>query len=159
MKEIYFSNFKESGKLKNAVSIARTSPKSFTGKILKQLSPTMAMIQRFKKNNDGQWQWFLDEYTRLLYRRIDLEQLYNSCKGKVLLCHCGKDELCHRIILAKTFEIEFGAVCKEVGGWSIPFNKSFDEVKQFMSIYINYNGTEIDAIGNYKKLADAKAKQ
>ena len=153
---VYFSSFRESGKLDNAMAISRTVPRSFRGPRITELAPTMAMVQRYKKNPDGQWQWFIKEYLELLYSRDDLDSIYEQCIGRVLLCHCKPDVLCHRIILAKTFEIEFGAEVSEIGGWRVPFNKPFEKIPSFGSIMLSdVDGVgDIDAVGNYRMLVE-----
>ena len=151
---IYFSSFKESGSIADTVSIARISARGFTGPKLKELAPTMAMIKRFRENPAGQWQWFVGNYIEDLYAREDLEELYERCVGKVLLCHCAHGLLCHRILLAKTFEIEFGADCREVGGWDIPFNKAFEKIESFIGLWYEnpFDDGPINLVGNYKRL-------
>ena len=151
--QIHFSSFKESGSIADAVSIARISARGFEGPKLRELAPTMAMIKRFRENPDGQASWFIGEYVEGLYK-LDLEALYNRCVGKVLLCHCERGLLCHRILLAKTFEIEFGADCRELGGWDVPFNKAFEKIESFIELWYEnpFGEGPINLVGNYKQL-------
>ena len=150
---VYFSSFAASGRLPNTLAISRTVPRWYKGERLIEAAPPMAMVQRFKKNNAGQWQWFIGEYLRQVYDSLLLEQWYERSKGKILLCHCGKEELCHRILLAKTFEVEFGAKVEEIGGWSVPFNKPFEKIERFAQWTIHdKQGNEHDVVGNYVKL-------
>lgn len=155
---VYFSNFRTCGKLENAVSIARTTPKWFKGDKILDLAPTMSMIQRFKKNNAGQWKWFLNEYTKKIYETCQLEEFCEQLKGKVVLCHCSKTDICHRILLAKVLEIEFGAECKEVGGWDIPFSLTYEKMEKFVGFYVMMEGEKTELVGNYIKYKDFIAK-
>jgi len=152
---IYFSNFSNSGKLENAIAISRTVPRWYRGARMIEVAPTMSAIRRFKRNQDGQWQWFIEHYITALYDRFDLEELCEQSIGNVPLCHCKRHVLCHRILLAKTFEIEFGVTCRELGGWSIPFNKAFEKMDRFVDIFItDEHGNEINAVGHYKELLE-----
>jgi hypothetical protein len=152
-KTIYFSSFAESGRLANTIAISRSVPRWYKGARIIDAAPTMAMVQRFKRNNDGQWQWFLQAYMQQIYDLLKLEEWYEQAKGKILLCHCPKTDLCHRILLAKTFEIEFGAVVEEIGGWSIPFNKPFEKIDKFaQQIVVDKKGVEHEVVGNYLKI-------
>ena len=152
---VYFSNFATSGKLDNAIAITRTVPRWYKGDRIEELAPPMSLIQRYKKNPEGQWKHYMQEYMCQVYFRDDLEDIYRQCQGKVLLCFCKKTAFCHRQLVAKTFEIDFNAVCKEVGGWEIPFAKSYEEYgKEHIFTLSRYDAEDqpVQITGNYKKL-------
>lgn len=157
-KVIYFSNFKTSGKLADAVSIAASTPRWFQGPKLKSLAPDMATVRRYKKNPAGQLDWYMQDYLVMIYNLNDLDTIAADYVGKVLLCYCDKTAFCHRQLLAKTLEIEFGYECKEIGGWEIPFDKPFEDPTSFMSLTVPFEGEEVDIVGNYAKFRDERLK-
>lgn len=155
MEKVYFSNFSKCGNLDNAIAISRTVPKFFKGERIREFAPPMAMIQRLKNNDSGQWQWFMEQYSKQIYMLPNLEELYKQSIDKILLCHCSAESFCHRILLAKIFEIEFGAEVEEVGGWKIPFNKPFEKIDKFVDFeFQDKTGKWYSTAGKYLELME-----
>jgi hypothetical protein len=85
------------------------------------------MLTKFHKGQitDAEF-WF--EYVEKIYT-FDLDQLVEELDNHILLCHCSKDELCHRLMLAFYLHAETGIECEEIGGFGSILTLPFNEVE------------------------------
>lgn len=108
---ILTSWFARSGRLPNAISIARTSPKWFSGERLLSLAPPWALINKYK-NFDLTTGQFKEEYLAGL-SNLNPRLVAPFCQGKVLCCWEEPPEYCHRYALVEWF-VERGFEAKEL---------------------------------------------
>lgn len=80
------------------ISISIGIPNNFNGEIMRELNPPEWLLYSYKNGNITE-----DEYSKIFYEQVlsklNPVDIYNKCKGKVLLCYCGKDSFCHRKIV------------------------------------------------------------
>jgi hypothetical protein len=99
------SNFFKSGRLPNAVSIARSSPSFFTGEKDASLAPTWSL---FKKGRYSK-----AEYVREVLKNRDPKEVYALHKNHILLCWEAPGNSCHRRYLAEWLQEELGVSIPE----------------------------------------------
>jgi len=99
------SNFFKSGRLPNAVSIARSSPSFFTGEKDASLAPTWSL---FKKGRYSK-----AEYVREVLKDRDPKEVYALHKNHILLCWEAPGNSCHRRYLAEWLQEELGVSIPE----------------------------------------------
>lgn len=77
------------------ISISIGIPNNFNGEIMRELNPPEWLLYSYKNGNITE-----DEYSKIFYEQVLSKlnplDIYNRCKGKVLLCYCGKESFCHR---------------------------------------------------------------
>lgn len=80
------------------ISISIGIPNNFNGEIMRELNPPEWLLYSYKNGNITE-----DEYSKIFYEQVlsklNPVDIYNKCKGKVLLCYCSKDSFCHRKIV------------------------------------------------------------
>jgi hypothetical protein len=101
------SNFFKSGRLPNAVSIARSSPSFFTGEKDGSLAPTWSL---FKKGHYSK-----AEYVREVLKDRDPKEIYALHKNHVVLCWEAPGNVCHRRYLAEWLQESLGVSIPERG--------------------------------------------
>ena len=95
---IHTSYFAKSGKLPNAISIARSAPPGFKGEQMQMLAPSYKLLKdykNFKITNETYTEEFNEQLSSLDPRIVG-----GLAEGKVLLCWEGKDKFCHRHLVA-----------------------------------------------------------
>ena len=112
---IYLSNFRTAGKDSRAVSIAAITPKGYKGEVRKDLAPKLTTLSKYKKGEITAMQ-YVGEYCDVIYSH-DLDKLAEELDGRVLLCYCSKNELCHRLLLGIYLKVETGIEVEEIGGF------------------------------------------
>ena len=121
---IYLSNFKTCKNDPRAISIAAWTP-GWKGAVRKDLAPKLSTVSKFKKGEITDME-YIAEYTNVVYSH-DLDELVKELDGHVLLCHCQKNLLCHRLLLAQYLNLETGIEFEEIGGfaevWQEPVKK------------------------------------
>jgi hypothetical protein len=131
---VYFSNFGFSGKHEKAVSIARKSPKGFSGLCIPEFAPSWNDIQEFRKTGDELR--FITKYYDIVHE-INIErmdEILDSINGKILMCYCSGDDFCHRYLLAKILEYNFEAKIIPLGfPWPDIFTNKFEKIDTFLS--------------------------
>jgi len=122
MKTSYFAKYKES----NGVSIARSSPKWYTGHIYLPLAPPMNLVYEYKNSKEDQHtkeQKYILQYGALVLNKLNPHQVYHELmvlagQDPVFLCWEKAGEFCHRRLVARWLmlsmpgldipEVEFG---------------------------------------------------
>jgi len=144
---IYLSNFKVAKDDPRAISIAASNFRSgFNGPSRKDLAPKLSMVTGYKKGEMTDVE-YISEYMSIVYSH-DLDALAKELDGKVLLCHCSKDEFCHRLLLGAFLNIETGIEVEELGGFSEFYAKDFAAKVHPMDIVIH--NTAHDLYGKFK---------
>lgn len=108
------SNFAISGNDINAVSIARSAPKFYKGKVYKKLAPPWWLVNKYKK--DGDKEFYIAQYYESVLDKLDPQTIYNELgDDAVLLCWEPVGAFCHRRIVSEWFFDNFKIVIYEVG--------------------------------------------
>jgi hypothetical protein len=76
------------------------------------------------------------EYGRQIYA-LDLERIAEELDGKILLCYCDKNAMCHRTLLGIFLHTELGIEVEEIGGFGELFNVPFNEVENPLTLILN----------------------
>lgn len=106
--KIYISNF-SSYKGNNGCSISNSTPKwAYARTKNSYLVPKWELVEKWNRvknsKNSKEKQKVKEEYTKLYRKQLDelgIERILMTLEdGDVLLCWCGKDQFCHRYILA-----------------------------------------------------------
>ena len=101
----YFSKTKSfNTKLKsNIVSIARITPKGFTGRGYLDLAPPSDLVKAFKDLKIDKDE-FIINYNELVLDKLSVHQVYQDLGENAILCCYGKsDSFCHRILVRDWF--------------------------------------------------------
>lgn len=80
------------------VSISVGVPDNFKGSLLRELNPPSKLLYEYKNNIINENEYAL-RYTKEILDRLDPMMIYNSLKGKVMLCYCGAGKFCHRTLV------------------------------------------------------------
>jgi hypothetical protein len=158
---IYLSNFNTAGSDDRAVSIAAITPRGFKGAVRKDLAPKFSLVKAYKAGKITEAEYIM-EYGWQIYA-LDLEQVAKEMDGKILLCYCDKNELCHRLLLGLILHSELGVEIEEIGGFgdilTVPFNEVGNPLiitlsdKEIEENGLQYLGTN-DIIGKWRELKD-----
>jgi len=108
--KIQTSNYRKSGKEKNAIAISRGVPEFFSGETYEKLFPTWDMVKNTKGLTDEEWE---KEYRERILSKLDPVQTAKELDGKILLCWEGEGKACHRHYVAKWLK-EIGVDVSEV---------------------------------------------
>ncbi len=115
----YFANVKKLSPELVPVSIARGSPRWFTGKQELRLAPTRAMLKMRKPDYDAA---FAD-----ILAKLDPAEIYQSLgENAVLLCWEKPGDACHRRLVAEWLEATLGIEIPEYGLFRfacLPYNE------------------------------------
>ncbi len=104
----YFANVKKLPTDLVPVSIARGSPRGFTGKKELRLAPTWAMLKMTKADYDARFAEMLAQ--------LDPAEIYQTLgENAVLLCWEKPGDACHRRLVAEWLEAAFGIQIPEYG--------------------------------------------
>lgn len=104
----YFANVKKLPPDLVPVSIARGSPRGFTGRKELRLAPTWAMLKMKKPEYDAAFAAIL--------AKLDPAELYQTLgTNAVLLCWEKPGEACHRRLVAEWLETALGIIISEHG--------------------------------------------
>jgi hypothetical protein len=104
----YFANLKKLPADLVPVSIARGSPRGFTGKKELRLAPTWAMLKLSKTEYDARFAELLTQ--------LDPAELYAALgENAVLLCWEKPGQACHRRLVAEWLERHLGLEVPEFG--------------------------------------------
>jgi len=141
---IYLSNFRVAKDDPRAISIAASNFRSgFKGPSRKDLAPKMSTVAKFHKGEITMAE-FAFEYVDMIYTH-DLDKLAEELDGHVLLCHCSKNEFCHRLLLGLYLHKETGIEVEEIGGFGGIISKPFKEVE--LPVDYTTSREELDANG------------
>ena len=79
-------------------SISIGIPDNFNGNILRELNPPKELLFDYKNGicNDTE---YIERYYSNVLNKLNPLDIYNKVKGQVLVCYCGKDKLCHRLLV------------------------------------------------------------
>jgi uncharacterized protein YeaO (DUF488 family) len=121
---IYLSSFAMAGKDGRAVSIAAITPRGFKGAVRKDLAPPFSLVKAFKDEKITMEQ-YIGEYCNRIYQ-LDLERIAADLDGKIALCYCGKEQLCHRTLLGLVLHAELDAEVEEIGGFADAEAQSYE---------------------------------
>jgi len=139
---IYLSNFRTAGKDERAVSIAAMTPKGFKGKVRKDLAPKLSTLTAYKKGEITMMEYAF-EYTKIIYSH-DLDTLVEELNGRVLLCHCLKNEFCHRLLLGLYVHKETKVEVEEIGGFGSILTAPISEVDHPVTFTLEQDDPGID---------------
>ena len=104
----YFANVKKLPPDLVPVSIARGSPRGFTGKKELRLAPTWAMLKMQKPEYDA-------DFAEIL-AKLDPAEIYQTLgENAVLLCWEKPGDACHRRLVAEWLEAALGIEIPEYG--------------------------------------------
>ena len=97
------------------VSISIGIPDNFNGEIMRELNPPKQLLYDYKNGlcNEDE---YTERYMSNVLSQLNPLDIYNKIKGKVILCYCGRDSFCHRRLVLKWLENNFG---KDVIGGEI----------------------------------------
>jgi hypothetical protein len=101
--------------LSRAVSISRSQPRGWTGRVYEPLAPSWRLLAAAKSGAIDE-----DEYTRRyraeILSKLDPGQVFNDLgEDAVLLCWENSGAFCHRRLVAEWFEEKLGVPVPEVG--------------------------------------------
>ena len=102
MKTSYFDLYKG----ENGVSISGRCPVSFKGEQYKKLAPKKWFFIKYKM--DGDKNFYIQQYYKLVLDVLDPHQVYDDLKDKVILCWEKPGEFCHRRIVAEWIKDKLG---------------------------------------------------
>jgi hypothetical protein len=122
---IYLSNFRTAGNDDRAISIAAITPRWYKGEVRKDLAPKLSTLTSFKKGKITNVQ-YIYEYCKVIYSH-NLDDLVKELDNHVLLCYCGKNDICHRLLLGLYLKIETGVEVEEIGGFGEAFIEAFEK--------------------------------
>lgn len=75
-----------------------------------ELAPTKEILDAYKKNK-GDWNSYVDQFTRLLEARKPEKRLLSEIKdGDCFLCSEDRPEKCHRRLVAEHFQDKWGNI-------------------------------------------------
>lgn len=77
------------------VAISIGIPDNFGGEIMRELNPPESLLFDYKNGLCSDTE-YIERYKNSVLNNLDVEEIYNKLKGKVILCYCGKDKFCHR---------------------------------------------------------------
>ena len=97
-------------------------PYGFKGEVRRDLAPTLSAVAEFRDGGDTAE--YAVEYAKII-RKHDLDALAKELDGRILLCHCSKDEFCHRLLLGFYLRKKTGIEVMEIGG----FGKAWKELE------------------------------
>jgi hypothetical protein len=137
---IYLSNFKTAGFDDRAASIAAITPKGFKGEVRKDLSPKWSLVKAYKDGKITEAEYIM-EYGKKIYA-LDLERIADELDGKILLCYCDKNAMCHRTLLGLFLHTELGADVEEIGGFGELFTVPFNEVENPLMLTLSDKNIE-----------------
>lgn len=89
------------------VAISLGIPDYFNGEIVRELNPSRKLISEFlyAGMNEEEYE---REYRSSVLSKLSANEIYNKVKGKVMLCYCDKNKMCHRKIVLKWLSEELG---------------------------------------------------
>ena len=109
MKTSYFA---KSSKDPNAVSIARSCPAGFKGRVYKKLAPPYSLLKKYKEDLDEDF--YTKEYNEIL-AKLNPETVYEELgPDVVLLCWELSGKFCHRRLVAKWLSDNLGLDIQEI---------------------------------------------
>ena len=153
---IYLSNFKTCKNDPRAISIAATAP-GWKGITRKDLAPKLSTLAAYKKGEITMMEYAF-EYTKIIYSH-DLDTLAKELDGHVLLCHCSKNEICHRLLLGLYLHKETGIEVEEIGGFGSILTAPIHEVDHPVTFILKKDHPEIgflkkgdDLVGHWREL-------
>lgn len=92
---------------KRLVAISLGVPDYFQGEILRELNPIYSLLVGYKNRSITEEQ-YKDQYNFETLSKLNPAEIYNKLKGKVMLCHCGKDKFCHRHLVMEWLKENLG---------------------------------------------------
>jgi hypothetical protein len=131
---IYLSNFAASGNHPDAVSIAAITPRGFKGGVRKDLAPPFSLVKAYKDEKITEAEYIM-EYGKRIYS-LDIERIAGELDGKILLCYCDKNAMCHRTLLGLFLNTELGVEVEEIGGFGELFTVPFNEVGNPLTLFL-----------------------
>lgn len=118
MKTGYF-NLLRSNNIQGAISIARWKPKYVPiQKEMVSLAPYSKLLQDFRADKITAWEYqqkYLEQLNKLDPNQVieEMHKIAGEGNEPVLMCHCGKNDFCHRQIFAKWLEEKAGVIIEE----------------------------------------------
>jgi len=86
----------------SGISIARSTPRGWTGATYWKLAPPWKLIADYKQ--DGDKAKYTEGYYKLVLDKLDPNEVYAELKDKVLLCWESPGDFCHRRLVAEWLE-------------------------------------------------------
>ena len=105
------SNFQISGGSPRGVSIARSHPRGWEGRELKELAPSWTLIKVAK---EGRFDEYKQQYNQMLAGLDAKETFQRLGENSILLCWEVPGDFCHRRLVARWFEEKLHVTVPEV---------------------------------------------
>lgn len=80
------------------ISISRGTPDNFDGQFIRELNPSESLLRSFKSGKIT-WEEYRETYYLETLSKLNAYEIYEKCRGKVLLCYCKEFEQCHRSLV------------------------------------------------------------
>ena len=110
---IYTSHFgSRKWQIYDAVSIARYTPKWFTGKTASKLYPPGDILDDYKNHRISEEEYAI-RYRKDVLSKLNPNKVYTILDDKVLLCYEKSGEFCHRYLVADWLR-EYGYEVREL---------------------------------------------
>ena len=100
------SYFAKSCELENTVSISRSTPTFYKGKVFKSIAPTYDILAEYKETGDEVT--FEMRYREEILAHLDPEFVADMLDGMTILCYEKSGKFCHRHILIEWLEEHLG---------------------------------------------------
>lgn len=101
------------------LSISLGTPSGFTGNFVRELNPTENLLISYKSNKIT-WEEYEEIYEKDILSNLNAKEIYEKCKGRILLCYCGDFEHCHRKLVLNWLRKNLG---DSIIGGEISYNK------------------------------------
>lgn len=89
------------------VAISLKVPDYFEGEIIRELNPTESLFLDYKNGTINEIE-YEKRYKQETLDKLNTKEIYNKLKGKVIICHCGKDKFCHRQLVINWLKTNLG---------------------------------------------------
>lgn len=90
------------------VAISIGIPDNFGGLVLRALNPPSFLLTGYKNGSITEEE-YEKIYNEQVLNKLKPSEIYEQLKGKVILCYCGKDKFCHRLLVLKWLEHNLGS--------------------------------------------------
>ena len=89
------------------VAVSMNVPDNFKGEVLRCLAPSQSLVYGYKYYTMSE-QKYTEAYRREILDKLDVREIYNKLKGKIILCYCGPGQFCHRHLIMNWLTEQLG---------------------------------------------------
>lgn len=107
------SSFTRYKNRENGVSIAVSTPITFSGPAYPPLYPNITFLAEYKRT--AKEDIYTKAYKEIILSKLDPDEVYHRLENSVLLCWEHPGEFCHRRIVAEWLQNELGVIILEYG--------------------------------------------